>query len=88
MHSGNVSFVLSSEKPVKMAPVYDMLPMAYRPGLEGQIPGFLFDALATDARSSREVEMAASFWRRVADAPSVSDDFRTIASKHLAGLSF
>lgn len=37
MHFGNVSFYLDDQQPLRLAPVYDMLPMLYRPSPQGEI---------------------------------------------------
>lgn len=45
MHNGNLSFVAEQGKPYEMAPAYDMLPMAFRPGSGGDLPDSLNRAL-------------------------------------------
>lgn len=42
MHAGNLSFFLS-ERPLALAPVYDMLPMAYAPGSTGSMLSQVYD---------------------------------------------
>ena len=84
MHLGNMSFLLPPKPPLTLAPVYDMLPMIYRPGLEGQIPER--QQLPEPSRSQeREAVMARDFWERVARAPSISTSFREIADSHARG---
>jgi serine/threonine protein kinase HipA of HipAB toxin-antitoxin module len=82
--------MLSERPPLQLAPVYDMLPMAYRPGAENMLPGLSDEAL-TMARSelaaTPERELAAKFWRLVSSALHVSESFRKIASAHAAALS-
>jgi hypothetical protein len=41
MHNGNLSFVSEHGRPYRIAPAYDMLPMAFRPGSGGQLPDSL-----------------------------------------------
>jgi len=38
MHNGNLSFVSEHGRPYEIAPSYDMLPMAFRPGSGGNLP--------------------------------------------------
>lgn len=81
MHLGNISFLLTPKPPLTLAPVYDMLPMIYRPGLEGEIP----DRQQLPEPSSpdeREAVMARDFWERVARHPSISTSFQEIAASH------
>ena len=44
MHNGNLSFVAEQGRPYKIAPAYDMLPMAFRPGTGGNLPDSLNSA--------------------------------------------
>jgi hypothetical protein len=41
MHNGNLSFVSAHGRPYEIAPAYDMLPMAFRPGSSGNLPNSL-----------------------------------------------
>lgn len=38
MHNGNLSFISEHGRPYEIAPAYDMLPMAFRPGSGGNLP--------------------------------------------------
>lgn len=44
MHNGNLSFVSEQGRPYEIAPSYDMLPMAFRPGSGGNLPDSLNSA--------------------------------------------
>ena len=44
MHNGNLSFVSEHGRPYQIAPAYDMLPMAFRPGSGGNLPDGLNSA--------------------------------------------
>ncbi|MEI7880654.1 MAG: HipA domain-containing protein [bacterium] len=84
MHYGNVSFFLNKTRPLSLAPSYDILPMLYRPDVEGELPERQFsplpplpDVLPLWARASL---MAETFWGRVADAPMISASFQRIAA--------
>jgi serine/threonine protein kinase HipA of HipAB toxin-antitoxin module len=90
MHYGNAALILSERPPLQLAPVYDMLPMAYRPGAENMIPGLSDDALAvarSEIAATPERELATKFWRLVSNATHVSESFRKIATAHAGGLS-
>ncbi len=89
MHDGNASLIFSPTKPVRLAPVYDMLPMAYRPDGFGRIPGVSADQLAacSAAPRSREREMAMAFWTRMTESSLVSAGFRSIAQEHAKAIS-
>ena len=85
MHSGNASFLFGSEKPVRLAPVYDMLPMAYRPDTSsGRVPRepVVPAAAELSAASSGERAMAQAFWKNLSSSPMVSEDFRRLAKVH------
>ena len=86
MHYGNVSFFLSADRPLRVAPTYDMLPMLYRPDVEGRLPERPFnphpplpEAMAV---WSRAIEMAVAYWGAVAGAASVSKECREIAGRN------
>jgi hypothetical protein len=44
MHNGNLSFISEHGRPYKIAPAYDMLPMAFRPSGAGNLPESLNSA--------------------------------------------
>lgn len=84
MHFGNLSFYLDDALPLRLTPTYDMLPMLWRPGAQGELapreltltpplPADIDDGWNTAAGWARD------FWQRVADDPRISDDFRQIA---------
>jgi hypothetical protein len=90
MHYGNAALILCERPPLRLAPVYDMLPMAYRPGAENMIPGLSDDALAvarSEIAATPERELATNFWRLVSSGAHVSESFRKIASAYAAALS-
>ena len=90
MHYGNAALILCERPPLQLAPVYDMLPMAYRPGAENMIPGLSDDAISvarTAIATAPERELAAKFWRLISTATHVSESFRKIASAHASALS-
>ena len=60
MHNGNLSFISDQGRPYKIAPAYDMLPMAFRPGSGGNLPDSLNSA---NLRSC----ITAATWRQALD---------------------
>jgi len=85
MHYGNVSLVLAEHPPLRLAPVYDMLPMAYRPGPENAIPDLskeLLELARTEFADCTERATAGHFWTRVADSEHISSAFRAMAATH------
>ncbi|MDW5501171.1 type II toxin-antitoxin system HipA family toxin YjjJ [Pseudomonas lundensis] len=88
MHQGNLSFLRPEQQPVTLAPLYDMLPMAFAPTSSGNMRH-----QALEIRLGHEVSgavwrqaelMALEFWQRVAGHELISEDFRAIAGQMLA----
>lgn len=84
MHFGNLSLVVASPADVargrfSLAPVYDMLPMRWRPDAHsGALDLLPFTPEPADlASAARPVALA--FWQRVADSPALSRPFRQLA---------
>ncbi|MHA0913940.1 type II toxin-antitoxin system HipA family toxin YjjJ [Kosakonia cowanii] len=82
MHAGNLSFFLSTP-PMKLTPVYDMLPMAFAPATAGMMRQEAVD-LVVDTQVKKEaldvaIPLANQFWQAVADDIRISDGFRRIA---------
>jgi len=83
MHFGNLSFFVDDALPLAPCPIYDMLPMAYRPGAGGHLPDAAY-ALPTYTPASmtywqRAAAWGELLWARVAEHADVSDNFRAIA---------
>jgi len=83
MHYGNISLHLSPSLPLTLAPVYDMVPMLYRPNQEG---GFSDTPVSPRPPSPMEIQQcsqastaAESFWQRLCDTPNISDSFIAIS---------
>lgn len=82
MHAGNLSFFLS-DLPLRLAPVYDMLPMVFAPGSTGNMrhePA----ALQVDPQVPRSIwlEMlpfARRYWFALGQSKQISAEFQTIA---------
>jgi hypothetical protein len=78
MHDGNLSFLPG----LRLAPVYDMLPMLYAPERGVELPARLFQPVLP-IPSEREAWNAAhrgaeAFWRRASADERISRDFQAI----------
>lgn len=90
MHFGNVSFFLQDTFPLPLCPVYDMLPMRFRPMDTGEIR----DAKLTPKLPRPEDEAiwrkmlpaAIEYWDQLARRAEVSGEFRGIAQESAAAL--
>lgn len=87
MHFGNLAFFLRDELPLRIAPVFDMLPMLWAPtaGQATPTPSFAPALPLPGERAlwNEAAVLAADFWQRVADDPQVSAEFS--AQARLAG---
>lgn len=90
MHAGNLAFFLSDTFPLRPAPVYDMLPMAYMPH-EGELPDYSHWKPPMPKESMPEFgwgmdlepsAAALEFWDRVADDASIRPAMRSQARQH------
>lgn len=83
MHLGNAALHLADQRPLSLAPVYDMLPMRFRPANSGEIVERRYEiALPAPEQKTDWLEaapMARKFWRRIADEPRISRQFHVIA---------
>lgn len=79
MHAGNLSFVGSEGRPYRLAPTYDMLPMAFAPRGGGALPDALAPAALTasvDADTWRQaLPLAHSFMARIDECTGFSARF-------------
>ncbi|MBN8888435.1 MAG: HipA domain-containing protein [Rudaea sp.] len=80
-HLGNLSLMLDEGPFFDVAPVYDMLPMRYRPKTSGEVTVLepVTHAFAQDETRS----LAGEFWRRVADHPLITWEFRRLAEQNI-----
>ena len=91
MHFGNLSLLVARDDAARgrfsLAPVYDMLPMRWRPDHASGDLGLLpFTPEAIDLQSAAR-PVAAEFWRRAAAQRLVSAEWRQLARQMLARLS-
>ena len=92
MHFGNLSLRVAwadfARGRFTLAPVYDMLPMRWRPDSQSGDLGLLpFTPEAIDLQSAAR-PVALQFWQRAAQAPALSEGFRALArlmAQRLAG---
>ncbi len=86
MHYGNISFFLNKTFPLSLAPSYDMVPMLYRPNIEGKLPNRVVSPPPPPPESislwTKSVIMAEQFWNQIYDTPEISNAFRNIAKQN------
>jgi len=87
MHYGNASLFLDSSRQLSLTPAYDMLPMFYRPNVEGRLPEHPYNPPPPLPESMGAwlvaVELAGYYWERIAAEPRISDQFRTIGRQNV-----
>jgi hypothetical protein len=85
MHFGNLGLWVEREQifagRFRLAPLYDMLPMRWRPdGSSGELGLLPFEPDASDLQSSAR-SLAIEYWSRVAESPPISRGFRKLAGE-------
>lgn len=83
MHTGNLSFYYSAEGALTLAPVYDMLPMAFAPLRSGAMASnhnLTITAIAQGKHWRQAYILAEQFWADLANHVDISTDFRRIAA--------
>lgn len=91
MHPGNLSFVpWQSGAPLKLAPVYDMLPMLHAPLAGGELPARPFEP-PLPLPPQREhwhaaCQAALAFWGAAASHPHISPAFAELCVRHAGQL--
>ena len=85
-HFGNASLImLDSDKQYRLAPAYDVLPMAYRP-VDGAVSLRPLNAPTVAPRASNEwpsaLESASQFWNQTKSDIRISEKFRDICSEN------
>ncbi len=90
MHLGNVALQLADDRPLPLAPIYDMLPMRFRPATSGEIVERRYEITLPAPEQHDDWHaaalMAQDFWRRVAGEARISAPFRSIADDAGAAL--
>lgn len=86
MHYGNASLFLEKQRPLTLAPTYDMVPMAYRPDAEGNLREEPLKPVPPPPEAAsfwpRATELATLYWDRLAETSALSCGFRAIASRN------
>ncbi|MDY7576746.1 type II toxin-antitoxin system HipA family toxin YjjJ [Herbaspirillum sp. RTI4] len=85
-HPGNLSLSWQADGKFALAPVYDMLPMMYRPNTQGEIVERTFELAVLDkldlSTLAKAQTMAGDFWHLVNQDARISKDFKAIAQQH------
>jgi hypothetical protein len=86
MHSGNLGLFVPLDGArrgrFELAPVYDMLPMRWRPDpLQGGVQEYTWFAPDDAALASRAAPVAQVFWGRLAECGGASDELRRVAAE-------
>ena len=85
MHFGNCSLHFSNRLPFVLAPNFDMLPMQFMPrGMELSKVDFTLPFSGGVAFEQART-LAQQFWRMVTESGRISDEFKVIARRVLAG---
>jgi hypothetical protein len=90
-HFGNISLIMvDGSKRYNLAPAYDILPMYYRPTVDGVIPSQVFTPPAAVPNAPNEWESALHcatlFWERAAADTRISESFRKICEENLTAI--
>lgn len=82
MHTGNLSFYYADNGGLALAPVYDMLPMAFAPLRSGAMASshpLTITPVAEGKYWRQAYPMAERFWQQLAEHADASSEFRAIA---------
>jgi len=81
IHNGNLAFYLKDGLPNGLAPIYDMLPMAYMPKQgELPIPNYQLPRFipGSDDAKAQAKQMALKFWHQVVQNTLISNSFKSL----------
>jgi len=83
MHAGNLAFRMTDSLPFELTPAYDMLPMLWAPGPQGELMERTFapqPPVPAAAEAWREMlVLAREFWSRVISDQRISREFAATA---------
>ena len=86
MHYGNISLFMKPDRPLSLAPAYDMVPMHYRPDIEGRFSQEPLAPMPPPPESLRPwsaaADLAHSFWSQMAETPLASSSFRQLSGQN------
>jgi hypothetical protein len=90
MHLANAALRLTDDRPLRLLPAYDMLPMQFRPAPSGEVVERHYDiVLPTPERRDdwqEAARIAHRFWERTRDDQRISREFRALADEALTVL--
>jgi len=90
MHWGNLSFFLPTQSYFPLAPVYDMLPMHFRPSGTGEVIDRTFNTLPPKPEDTSAwltmYPYAFAFWQSVIEHKDISRDFKAHAAEAIKAL--
>lgn len=90
-HPGNLSLSWTAEGLFALRPVYDMLPMMYRPNSQGEVVQRSFNLSGLDRLDLRQLPkalgLAEQFWASVCADTRISDDFKRVGRLHMAAMA-
>ncbi len=86
MHEANAALLWEQRGHFRFAPIYDMLPMLYRPNEQGEVVSRAFRPTTPDADTkvvwSDAAKAACDFWEAVSKDKRVSQDMRQEAARN------
>lgn len=87
MHHGNLSFYAEPQRAaLRLAPIYDMLPMHYRPAVSGLVRETPFDIPPPDPHHrsiwAQAAALAEEFWAIAARDPRLSEAFAAVCANN------
>lgn len=82
-HFGNLSFHLPQAGALMLTPIYDMLPMVFRPNRDGVPPSYDEGMIGCLDHSGEATELASAFWSEVTRSDLVTKGLREMAGKIL-----
>jgi hypothetical protein len=88
-HFGNITLFDDYDSPFTLAPVYDMLPMLFAPQNDQIVPRVFEPPPPRSAWLpvwSRARALAESYWQRLVDEPTLSEEFRALCVRSLESL--
>jgi hypothetical protein len=88
-HFGNITLFDDYDGPFTLAPVYDMLPMLFAPQNEQIVPRIYEPPAPRSAWLpvwARARSLAESYWKRLVDEPTLSEEFRALCVASLESL--
>lgn len=87
MHGANAALLWEGGEALRFAPIYDMLPMLYRPNAQGEVVHRAYSPTAADANNQSvwrsAAEAACNFWDAVSNDQRVSLVMRQEAARNV-----